>query len=61
MDDRRSRHDDRRQNNDILKFPFKDSNGTTVRKCRRRIPDRRLSNIEAVWLYDLVIGKSYKR
>ena len=61
MDDRRTRHEDRRQNKNFLRVPFKDSNGVIITECRRKIPDRRISNIEAVWIHDLVIGKSYKR
>jgi hypothetical protein len=50
MDDKRTQHDDRRQNNAIPGTPFKDSNGTIIKECRRKIPDRRIGNIEAEWL-----------
>ena len=47
MDDQRVRLCDRRQNKDKLRVPFKDSIGATIWKCRRKIPDRRIGNIEA--------------
>ena len=47
---KRFRLNDRRQNNDMLKVPSKDSNGSTIRECRRRIPDRRIANIQVEWV-----------
>ena len=47
MDDQRARLCDRRQNKDKPRVPFKDSIGATIWKCRRKIPDRRIGNIEA--------------
>ena len=47
MDDQRTRHNDRRQNKKMPRVPFKDSKGITIRECRRKIPDRRIGNIEA--------------
>ena len=47
ISNRRLQFGSRRQNNVIPRVPFKDSNGVTIRKCRRRIPDRRIGNIEA--------------
>jgi hypothetical protein len=41
---------DRRQNNDIPKVPFKDGNGSIIKECRRRIPDRRIANIQVEWI-----------
>ena len=38
--------DDRRQSGDAPPFPFFDSDQTLVRENRRRIPDRRINNIE---------------
>jgi hypothetical protein len=35
-------------------FPFKDSNGVTVRGCRREIPDRRINSIQAEWIDEVV-------
>ena len=46
---------DRRQNNEMPRFPLKDSNDKLIRVCRRRIPDRRLHNIEAEWIDETVI------
>ena len=47
MSDQRTRRSDRRQNTGKARFPFKDSNGATIRECRRKNPDRRIGNIEA--------------
>lgn len=38
---------DRRQNENMPGVPFKDSNGATIKKCRRKIPDRRSGNLQA--------------
>ncbi|MEN8206460.1 MAG: hypothetical protein ABFS24_10660 [Pseudomonadota bacterium] len=32
------------------RVPFKDSTGTTIRECRRKILDRRIGNIQAEWI-----------
>ena len=37
------------------RVPFKDSNGKLILVCRRRIPDRRLHNIEAEWIDEIVM------
>ena len=50
------RLDDRRQNNDMLKVPLKDDNRSTIKECRRRIPDRRIANIQVEWIDEVVIG-----
>ena len=47
---------DRRQNNDMPGVPFKDSNGATINECRRKIPDRRIDNIQAEWVPEIVIS-----
>ena len=47
---KRFRLDDRRQNNVMPNVPFKDSNGSTIKESRRRIPDRRTANIQAEWI-----------
>ena len=47
MKNKRLRNGDRRQNNGTPSFPFKDSNGATIRECRRHIPDRRIGNTQA--------------
>ena len=54
MDDKRTRVADRRQNKEMPRFPFRDSNGVVVKECRRKNPDRRIGNIEAEWLSDAV-------
>ena len=41
---------DRRQNDNVIKDRFKDSNRSTIRECRRRIPDRRIANIQVEWI-----------
>jgi hypothetical protein len=46
---------DRRQNADTPSFPFKDSNGVTIKECRRKIPDRRINNIQAEWVEEILI------
>jgi hypothetical protein len=46
----------RRENKDVPRFPFKDSNGATIKECRRKIPGRRISNIQGEWIDELVIG-----
>jgi hypothetical protein len=55
MEANRRRNDDRRQNADTPSFPFKDSNGVTIKECRRKIPDRRLNNIQAEWVEEILI------
>ena len=55
MRSRRSRLADRRQNNDIPDFPFKDGDGATVRECRRMIPDRRIDSMHGEWIEEIVI------
>jgi len=49
------RNDDRRQNKDMRRVPFKDSNGATIKECRRKIPDRRIANIQVEWIDETVI------
>jgi hypothetical protein len=41
---------DRRHNFEMPRVPFKDSNGATITRNRRKIPDRRLSNLRRDWL-----------
>jgi hypothetical protein len=47
MEDQRARRPDRRQNKGTYRLPLKDSDGVRVKACRRKIPDRRIGNIEA--------------
>ena len=42
---KRCKFDDRRKDMGIPRIPFKDSAGATIRVCRRRTLDRRISNI----------------
>jgi hypothetical protein len=46
---------DRRLGKDMPKVPFKDSNGATIAESRRKIPDRRINNIHAEWINEIVI------
>jgi len=55
MKNNRLRNDDRRQNKVMPSFPFKDNSGATIRKCRRKIPERRINNIQAEWIDETVI------
>ena len=52
MDDKRTQPGDRRETKNMPRVPFKDSNGATINECRRKLPDRRIGNIEAEWLSD---------
>ena len=52
---KRSRLGDRRQNNDMPKVPFKDGNRSTIKECRRRIPDRRIANIQVEWVDEAIL------
>jgi hypothetical protein len=35
--------------------PFKDSRGVTITECRRKIFDRRIHGIQAMWIEQIVI------
>ena len=37
----------RRQFSGMQQVPFEDSNGVTIRECRRRVPDRRIDRVRA--------------
>lgn len=52
MDYKRTRIVDRRQNRDMPRTPFKDSNGLVIKECRRKTPDRRIGNIHLEWISD---------
>lgn len=56
MDDKRAQVGNRRQNDDMPTVPFKDSNGATIKKCRRKIPDRRRNNMQTEWIDEAVIN-----
>ena len=55
MKTRRAKSGKRRQNEDMPRVPFKDSMGVTIYECRRKIPDRRINNIQAEWIEQIVI------
>ena len=40
---------DRRQGRPMPRVPFRDSDGVTIRACRRKTPDRRIGNIQVQW------------
>lgn len=46
----RTETSDRRHDSDMPETPFKDSNGATIKECRRKIPDRRLNDVHVEWL-----------
>ena len=53
---KRLRVGDRRLEKCMPKVPFKDSNGVTIKACRRKIPDRRLGGINVEWVDEVFIG-----
>jgi len=55
MRNKRFQFGDRRQNEDMPNIPFKDSNGATIKECRRKLPDRRIDNIRAEWINESAI------
>lgn len=56
MRNKRSQISERRQYTVMPRVPFKDSNGATIKECRRKIPDRRIGNIQVEWINEIVIG-----
>ena len=56
MMNKRFQFGERRENADMPKVPFKDSSGATVKKCRRKMPGRRMNRIQGEWIDELVIG-----
>ena len=54
MRNKRLRVRDRRRE-DIPKVLVKDSNGLTINKSRRKLPDRRIDNIVVEWIDEIVI------
>jgi hypothetical protein len=56
MINKRFQFGDRRENYDMPKVPFKDSDGVTINECRRRIPGRRMIKIQGEWVDEIVIG-----
>jgi len=55
MRTRRAKFSKRRQREDMPRVPFKDSHLATVTECRRKIPDRRINNIQAERIDEIVI------
>ena len=53
MENKRFQFGGRRENNAIPNFPFKDSNGVTVKECRRKTPGRRMIKIQGKWIDEL--------
>jgi hypothetical protein len=47
---------DRRRGVNMPAVPFRDSNGLTIREDRRKTPDRRLNNIQAEWVNELLLS-----
>lgn len=50
MRNRRFQFGDRRMGKPMPRIPFKDSDGATIKACRRKIPDRRTGNIRVSWI-----------
>lgn len=40
----------------VPQFPLKDSNGATIRECRRRVPDRRIDRVRAEMINDAMFS-----
>jgi len=55
MRNRRFQFGDRRENEVMPDVPFKDSHGATITECRRKIPGRRMNNLQGKWFDELVI------
>jgi len=55
MSNKRLQFGDRRQNNVMPNIPFKGSNGATIKKCRRFLPDRRINSMHGEWIEEIVI------
>ena len=56
MRNKRSEFSNRRQNDEMPRVPFKDSNGATISECRRKLPDRRMIKIQGEWVDEIVIS-----
>jgi hypothetical protein len=56
MSHKRSLFSDRRHIKEMPTVPFKDSNGATIKECRRKIPDRRISRLQAECMDEVVIS-----
>lgn len=47
---------DRRRDTEMPAVPFRDSNGLIIFEDRRKTPDRRLNNIQAEWVNELLLS-----
>jgi hypothetical protein len=47
---------DRRRAESMPAVPFRDSRGLTIHEDRRKQPDRRLNNIQAEWVDELLLS-----
>ena len=47
---------DRRRAQSMPVVPFRDSRGLTIHEDRRKQPDRRLNNIQAEWVDELLLS-----
>jgi hypothetical protein len=56
MLDRNFHASDRRRANSMPAVPFRDSSGLTILQDRRKLPDRRLNNIQAEWVDELLLS-----
>jgi hypothetical protein len=56
MRNKRKQFSDRRHGTAMPRAPFKDSHGMTIRERRRKIFDRRIHNIQAEWIEEIVIS-----
>jgi hypothetical protein len=56
MPNTNSQASDRRRGSNMPAVPFRDSNGLTILEDRRKTPDRRLNNIQAEWVNELLLS-----
>ena len=55
MGNHRFQFGERRWNKVMPRTPFKDSDGATIKECRRKLPDRGIGDIQADWISRVVI------
>jgi len=58
--ERRVRTADRRWQNASPACPFRDSNGFRVMNDRRKLPDRRIGNIQVEWVEEIELATRLK-
>ena len=56
MHNRHCQPGDRRKDENTRAMPFRDGSGTVIREDRRKLPDRRLNNIQAEWVNEILLG-----